>query len=177
MGSGCDRACAAGWRKRGCSGERCAHGVRKGRGHDERGWKGANFQGNSLRGSAGWRAAMEGPATRGKVERRAKSDGVWRALHAMECVWGHGVSRRGAERELPVLERVDARSFKESETASNGVDLRRGIPGGSDVRAAAGWRAFGGRGRGGREHELPAGSFWLFLASGVDQGIGASSVG
>ena len=63
------------------------------------------------------------------------------------------------------------------ETAGDGVDLWRRISGGGDFGAAAGWRAPGAQGRGDREHELPAGDFWIFFASGIDSGVGASCFG
>src|SRR5690348_9591611 len=120
---------------------------------------------------------MESAAARGELEGRQKSDGVWRALHAVERLRRHGLSRCRTERGLPLSECVDAESGAGSEAAGHGVDFWWGISGGSDVRAKAGWRSAGAPGRRGSEHELPAGNIWFFFAPGIDQGISASCFG
>ena len=123
------------------------------------------------------RCAGKSRNLRSSLARRAQSDGVRRALHARQCVWRYGVPRCSPERRLFVFECVDAKGFARCQAARDGLDLRRRLSGRRHFRAAARWRASGAQRRGGCEHELPAGNFWIFLASRADQGIAASRIG
>src|SRR5579863_5635029 len=142
------------------------------RGGRERSRDRARVSRHSLRGGAGGRFAVETADAGGEVGRGAQGYGVWIALHADERFRRYGVPRSGRQRRLLDTECVGAGEGA-GEASGDGLDLWWRVCGGRDVGAAAARRSAGAAGPDCGEHELPAGHFRIFCASGAGKRIGA----